>query len=48
MNNFLRLVQENYTNQESFGEEIIVKMLELIDKIVPTDFVIKATSWVVG
>ena len=23
-------------------------MIELIEKIVPTDFVIKATSWVVG
>jgi len=42
------LVVENYNSHQNFGEEIIIKMIELIDKIVPTDFVIKAVSWVIG
>lgn len=48
LNNFLRLVIENYHSHENFGEEIVVKMIELLEKIVPTDFVIKAASWVIG
>jgi hypothetical protein len=48
LNNFLRLVSENYNSHENFGEEIIVKMVELMDKITPTDFVIKAVTWIVG
>ena len=48
LNNFLKLVVENYTSNASFGEEIIEKMLELLDKVVPTDFVIKITTWIIG
>jgi AP-4 complex subunit epsilon-1 len=48
LNNFLRLVIENYRSNLSFGEEIVVKMIELIEKAVPTDFVIKAATWVIG
>lgn len=48
LNNFLRLVIENYHSHENFGEQIVVKMIELLEKIVPTDFVIKAAAWVIG
>lgn len=39
---------ENYNSHLNFGEEIVVKMIELIEKVVPTDFVIKAATWVIG
>lgn len=48
LNNFLKLVIENYNDNESFGKDIIIKMIELMDKIVPTDFVIKAVTWIIG
>lgn len=48
LNNFLRLVIENYHSHENFGKQIVVKMIELLEKIVPTDFVIKAAAWVIG
>lgn len=31
-----------------FGQEIVLKMNELIDKNGPTDFVIKVAVWVLG
>ena len=48
LNNFLRLVMENYNSHLNFGEEIVLKMIELIEKVVPTDFVLKAATWVIG
>ncbi len=41
-------MSENYQSHSNFGEEIVVKMIELLEKIAPTDFVIKAASWVIG
>ncbi len=48
MNNFLKLVVENVEEDPTFGTEIIDKMTELLGKIVPTDFIIKAAAWIFG
>lgn len=39
---------ENCEEDPSFGTEIIQKMTELMKKIVPTDFIIKASVWILG
>jgi hypothetical protein len=48
LNNFLRLVVENYQESYEFGEEIINKMKELLQKNTPTDFVIRVAVWILG
>jgi AP-4 complex subunit epsilon-1 len=48
LNNFLKLVMEKCEEDPGFGEEIMGKMKELLTKVVPTDFIIKATVWVLG
>lgn len=48
LNNFLKLVMENCDEDPSFVGEIIEKMKELLNKIVPTDFIIKISAWVFG
>ena len=48
LNNFLKLVVENCEEDEAFSQEIIGKMLQLMNKVVPTDFIIKAVSWILG
>ena len=48
MNNFLRLVVENYEENKEFGPEIINKMISLQEKIVPTDFILKVSNWIIG
>jgi hypothetical protein len=42
------LVIENYNEDHSFGEEIINKMKGLLDRVIPTDFIIKAIVWILG
>ena len=39
---------ENCDEDPSFVAEIIEKMKELLNKIVPTDFIIKISGWVFG
>lgn len=48
LNNFLKLVMENCDEDPSFIGDIVEKMKELLNKIVPTDFIIKVSSWVFG
>jgi hypothetical protein len=48
LNNFLRLVVENYQESHEFGEEIINKMKDLLQKNTPTDFVIRVAVWILG
>ena len=44
----MKLVVENCEENPDFGAEIIEKMVELLDKITPTDFIIKAAVWIFG
>lgn len=48
LNDFLRLVVESYTEEKAFGQEIITKMKELLNKNSPTDFIIKLAVWILG
>lgn len=48
MNSFLKLVMESCDEDPSFSPQIIIKMNELLDKVVPTDFIIEVSSWIFG
>lgn len=48
LNDFLRLVVENYNEAREFGAEIIAKMKGVLEKGGVTDFTVKLAVWILG
>lgn len=48
LNNYLKLVIENFKDQPEFGNMIIESNMDLLSRVQPTDLIIKMVSWIFG
>lgn len=48
LNNYLKLVVENYNEDNEFGRLIIESNMNLLERVQPTDLIIKMVSWIFG
>jgi AP-4 complex subunit epsilon-1 len=48
LNNYLKLVADNYKEDNEFGALIIQSNMSLLERVQPTDLIIKMISWIFG
>lgn len=48
LNNYLKLVADNYQENQDFGTLIIDSNMSLLERVQPTDLIIKMVSWIFG
>lgn len=48
LNNYLKLVADNFKENQEFGTLIIQSNMSLLERVQPTGLIIKMVSWIFG